>query len=85
MVAAHLDCVYYRTLHLQSDLSFSHSPTRSFLHSCLPLAGLSLPVEPSWALHLHIGIVSRNRRETGESKRGFVGLFAQGGERREET
>lgn len=36
----------------------------SLAHSCLPSAdaGLSraLPVEPSWALHLHIGTVSRS-------------------------
>lgn len=52
---------------------------RSLAHSCLPLAdvGLSrmLPVEPSWALYLHIGTVSRS----GDSrKRGFIGLPAEG-------
>lgn len=51
----------------------------SLAHSCLPLADASLsralPVEPSWALYLHIGTVSRS----GESrKRGFIGPPAEG-------
>lgn len=51
----------------------------SLAHSCLPLADASLsrtlPVEPSWALYLHIGTVSRS----GESrKRGFIGPPVEG-------
>jgi len=59
---------------------------RSLARSCLPLAdvGLSrtLPVEPSWALYLHIGTVSRS----GESrKRGFIGPPAEGRDAIRET
>lgn len=61
------DAIYSLIFH--SAYSPTRSFARSFVRSFVPvylLAGLSrpLPVEPSWALHLHIGTVSRS----GESR-----------------
>lgn len=60
--------------------SFTHSLTRSLARLFPSTFSLSrvLPVEPSWALHLHIGAVSRS----GESRTWFY-RAAHGGERRE--
>lgn len=52
----------YSYLERSSIQLLAYSPARSFPSTSSTDAGLSrvLPVEPSWALYLHIGTVSRS-------------------------